>query len=106
LEDAELVVVAYGSTARPAKAAVAMARRDGVRAGLLKLLTIWPFPREEIRALSQSARVMLVPELNAGQILGEVERAVLGSCTVAGLNRVDGGLITPDQICDRLKGAI
>lgn len=106
LEDAEVVVVAYGSTARPAKAAVAMARNEGIRAGMLKLLTIWPFPKEEIRRLSEGTKVMLVPELNAGQIKGEVERSVMGGCSVAGLNRVDGGLITPEQILAQLKEVI
>jgi 2-oxoglutarate ferredoxin oxidoreductase subunit alpha len=106
LEDAEVVVVAYGSTARPARAAVTMARDEGTRAGLLKLLTIWPFPTEEVRRLSEKARIILVPELNNGQIVGEVERSAVGGCEVVGLNRVDGGLITPEQIFARLQEVI
>jgi 2-oxoglutarate ferredoxin oxidoreductase subunit alpha len=106
LEDAELVVVAYGSTARPAKAAVAMARKEGTRAGLLKLLTVWPFPNEEVRKLSEKAKAMVVPEMNLGQLVGEVERSARGKCGVVGLNRVDGGLITPEQIFTRLQEVI
>ncbi|NQU16319.1 MAG: 2-oxoacid:acceptor oxidoreductase subunit alpha [Desulfobacteraceae bacterium] len=106
LEDAEVAVVAYGSTSRPAKAAVSMAREKGIKAGLLKLLTIWPFPREEIRRISERANVVLIPELNMGQLVGEVERSVLGSCNVIALNRVDGALITPEQIFARLEEVI
>ena len=106
LEDAEVAIVAYGSTSRPAKAAVTMAREKGIKAGLLKLLTIWPFPGEEIRCISERANVILVPELNMGQLLGEVERSVLGNSKVIGLNRVDGALITPEQIFARLEEVI
>ncbi|KPK86820.1 MAG: 2-oxoglutarate ferredoxin oxidoreductase subunit alpha [Deltaproteobacteria bacterium SM23_61] len=102
LEDAKIVVVAYGSTARPAKAAVNMAREKGIPAGLLKLMTLWPFARDEIQRLSGRARAILVPEMNLGQMAGEVERAAGGRCRVVGLNRVDGGLITPEQIFARL----
>ena len=106
LEDAEVAIVAYGSTSRPAKAAVTLARERGIKAGLLKLLTIWPFPREEIKCISERANVILVPELNMGQLLGDVERSVLGNCKVIGLNRVDGALITPEQIFARLEEII
>ena len=106
LEDAEVAVVAYGSTSRPAKAAVSMAREKGIKAGLLKLLMIWPFPGEEIRRISERANVVLIPELNMGQLLGEVERSVLGNSKVIGLNRVDGALITPEQILARLEEVI
>jgi 2-oxoglutarate ferredoxin oxidoreductase subunit alpha len=103
LEDADIVVVAYGSTARPAKAAVAMARKKGIRSGLLKLMTLWPFAAEEVRRVSEKARAVLVPEMNLGQIVGEVERAARGKCRIIGINRVDGGLITPEQIFERLQ---
>ena len=103
LEDADIVLVAYGSTARPAKAAVAMARKKGIRAGLLKLLTLWPFPGEEVRKISEKARTLMVPELNMGQMLGEVERAACGQSKVVGINRVDGALLTPEEILARVE---
>ncbi len=106
LEDAKVVIVAYGSTSRPSKAAVTTAREKGIRAGLLKLLTIWPFPGEEIRRVSERADVVLIPELNMGQLLGEVERSVVGSCDVFGLNRADGALITPEQILARVEEVV
>jgi 2-oxoglutarate ferredoxin oxidoreductase subunit alpha len=103
LEDAEIALVAYGSTARPAKAAVAMARNKGIRAGLLKLMTLWPFPREEAKKISEKAHTLMVPELNLGQIVGEVERGACGKSRVVGINRVDGGLLTPEEIFARLE---
>lgn len=103
LEDADIALIAYGSTARPAKAAAAMARKKGIRAGLLKLLTLWPFPEEEIRRISEKARKIFVAELNLGQILTEVERWARGRCPVIGINRVDGALLTPEQIFERLE---
>ncbi|HXZ36911.1 MAG TPA: 2-oxoacid:acceptor oxidoreductase subunit alpha [Thermodesulfobacteriota bacterium] len=103
LEDADIALVAYGSTARPAKAAAAMARKKGIRAGLLKLMTLWPFPGEEIRKISEKARTLMVPELNMGQIVGEVARWACGKSRVVGINRVDGALLTPEEILARLE---
>ena len=103
LDDAEVVLVAYGSTARPAKAAAAMARKKGIRAGLLKLMTLWPFPGEEVRKIAGRTRKIFVPELNLGQMLGEVERFACGKCEVIGINRVDGALLTPEEIFARIE---
>ena len=103
LDDADVVLVAYGSTARPAKAAAAMARKKGIRAGLLKLMTLWPFPGEQVREISKQARKIFVPELNLGQILGEVERFACGNSQVIGINRVDGALLTPEEILARIE---
>ena len=103
LDDAEIALLAYGSTARPAKAAAAMARKKGIRAGLLKLMTLWPFPGEEVKKISEKVRTIMVPELNLGQIVGEVERRACGNSKVVGINRVDGALLTPEEILARLE---
>lgn len=100
-EDAEIMVVTYGSVTRSAREAVAQARREGVRLGLLQLQTLWPFPAQAVRDLCLGARKVLVPEMNMGQIIGEVERALLRRCV--GINRCDGKVITPGQILDRAK---
>jgi len=73
-EDAEVVVIAYGITARSALSAVRKARKKGVKAGLIRLITIWPFPEELIAKIAKDVRVILVPEMNYGQIVREVER--------------------------------
>jgi len=98
MEDADLAVVAYGSVARAAQRAVALAREKGLRAGLLQLQTIWPFPAGEVAALARRVRKILVPEMNLGQLVGEVERAVAGRAEVVPLSGTAGRLHTPEEI--------
>ncbi len=103
-EDAEVLVVAYGSVARSARRAVAEAREKGVKAGLMQLVTLWPFPRRRLEPLLSQVRAVLVPELNMGQIAREVKRVNQGRAKVETLNRIDGNLITPGEILERLVG--
>lgn len=102
-QDAEVVVFAYGAVARSARAAVREARAAGLKAGLFRPITIWPFPEKEVAALSRQVRAILVPEMNLGQMLGEVERAARCGAKVTGLNRVNGELITPAEVLAALK---
>lgn len=97
MEDAETVVIAYGGTARAAIAAVKQARAQGIKAGLLKLITIWPFPGNIVQKAAQQAQKIIVPEMNYGQLVGEVQRYVDRHKVVA-VNRVDGALFTPEEI--------
>ncbi len=101
-EDADVLVIAYGSVARSARRAVREARRRGVKAGLLQLVTLWPFPRQVVEPLFQRVRAVLVPELNLGQVSREVKRINQGRTRVEKLNRIDGQLIGPDEILGRL----
>lgn len=101
-EDAEVLVIAYGSVARSARRAVRDARDRGIKAGLLQLITLWPFPRQDLEPLLRQVRVALVPELNLGQVSREVKRVNQGQTRIEKLNRIDGGLITPEQILTRL----
>lgn len=100
--DAEILVVAYGSVARSARRAVIEARERGIKAGLLQLITLWPFPRRQLEPLLRQVRAALVPELNMGQMSREVKRINQGLTRVEALNRIDGNLITPDEIMERL----
>ena len=102
MEDAEIAVIAYGSVARSSRRAVIEAREHGVKAGLLQLVTLFPFPRRCVEKVLQQCRAVLVPEMNMGQISREVKRVHLNSSTVKTLNRVDGRLITPREISDCL----
>jgi len=102
VEDAEVLVVAYGSVARSARRAVNDARDRGVKAGLIKLITLWPFPRRLLEPHLKKVRAVLVPELNMGQISREVKRINQGATQVEKLNRIDGGLISPEEILARL----
>jgi 2-oxoglutarate ferredoxin oxidoreductase subunit alpha len=102
MEDAEIAVIAYGSVARSSRRAVIEAREHGVKAGLLQLVTLFPFPRRYVEKVFHQCRAVLVPEMNMGQISREVKRVHLNSSRVETLNRVDGRLITPREISDCL----
>ena len=95
-------MIAYGSVARSSRRAVIEAREHGVKAGLLQLVTLFPFPRRYVEKVLQQCRAVLVPEMNMGQISREVKRVHLNSSRVETLNRVDGRLITPREISDCL----
>ena len=97
LEEAQVVVIAYGSVARSAKRAVRMAREQGIKAGLLQLVTLFPFPRKAVDHVLRQCKAVIVPEMNFGQISREVKR-VNRQCRVITLNRIDGQLITPAEI--------
>lgn len=98
LADADVAVLAYGCSARSALGAVRRARQLGIRAGLFRPITIWPFADGAVRDLAGRVRAIIVPEMNLGQLAGEVERAVAGRTAVHRLNRVDSELITPAEI--------
>jgi 2-oxoglutarate ferredoxin oxidoreductase subunit alpha len=101
-EDAEITIIAYGCVARSAKRAVIMAREKGLKAGLLKLMTIWPFMRSAVEKVLQISKVLIVPEMNMGQISREVKRVNRGATKVITLNKVDGTIITPPEILNRM----
>ncbi|MEM4727532.1 MAG: 2-oxoacid:acceptor oxidoreductase subunit alpha, partial [Candidatus Bathyarchaeia archaeon] len=103
LEDAELAVVSYGASARPSCSAVLRARSMGIRVGLLRLRTLWPFPDEEVSALSEMVRAILVVEMNMGKMVREVERAAKGRARVAPLPKVGGVLPTSDEILEGIR---
>lgn len=101
-EDARIVVVAHGSVARSAKRAVREARARDIRAGLFQLVTLWPFLRMAVERFATQAETLIVPEMNLGQISREVKRVSAGRASVVTLNRVDGNLITPDEILEKI----
>jgi len=102
-EDAEITIVAYGCVARSAKRAVIEAREKGLKVGLLKLSTIWPFMRTAVEKALQTSKVLIVPEMNMGQISREVKRVNRGVAGVITLNKVDGTIITPMEILNRIQ---
>jgi len=101
-EDAEITVIAYGCVARSAKRAVRDAREKGMKVGLLKLTTIWPFMRSSVEKVLQTSKILIVPEMNMGQISREVKRVNRGVAKVITLNKVDGTIITPPEILNRM----
>ena len=104
--DEDVVVLAYGSTVRSAISAVNQVREEGVKAGWVKLKTIWPFADDYVRELAEKVDRIIVPELNMGQLIGEVKRVAAGKAEVTGINRYDGTLITPADVVAEIKGAL
>ncbi len=102
-EDADLVIIAYGSVARSAHRAMVEARAEGLKVGLLKLTTIWPFPRRSVEPLIRAGKALLVPEMNMGQISREVKRVNEGMNPVLTVNKIDGTLISPKEILAKIK---
>ncbi|MBI5327708.1 MAG: 2-oxoacid:acceptor oxidoreductase subunit alpha [Deltaproteobacteria bacterium] len=104
LDDAEIGVFAYGVCAKSAKFAVKELRKKGVKVGLLRPLTIWPFPDDAVLEMARKVKTIIVPEMNLGQIINEVSRASKGQCEVRGLFRVDTDPIHPKQIMSAIMG--
>jgi 2-oxoglutarate ferredoxin oxidoreductase subunit alpha len=102
-EDAEVVVIAFGSTSRSARYAVNEARKQGIKAGMFRLITFWPFPEKQILALSKKVKAFITPEMNLGMCTEVVKGCVAGNAPVHGIFRVDGEPINPDQIVDKMK---
>lgn len=96
----DILLIAYGFTARSALGAVRQARADGIKAGLLRLTTLWPFPAQVVRSIAQRAQVVLVPEMNRGQMLREVQREVPAA---RGYHRTDGEVITMPELVAAAK---
>jgi 2-oxoglutarate ferredoxin oxidoreductase subunit alpha len=103
IEDAEIVIVAIGTISRSARHAVNQLREQGLKVGLFRPITLWPFPERRIAELAGQAKAMIIPEMNLGQMILEVERIVKGACDLHGIGRVDGEPITPSQIMEKIK---
>lgn len=102
-DDADITIIAYGCVARSAKRAVIDARERGIKVGLLKLNTIWPFMRAQVEKVLRTSKTIIVPEMNMGQISREVKRVNKGDAKVFTLNKIDGTIITPQEILARIK---
>ncbi len=105
MDDAEVAVVAYGSTARTALRAVREARKQGIRAGLIRLITLWPFNDRLIERTANQVRSIVVPEMNMGKIVREVDRASKGRARILSVPKVGGVLHHPDEILAAIKNA-
>jgi len=106
LEDAEVVLVAYGTSARVARTAVERARERGLRAGLFRPITLWPFPADGLRDVASRARVVLVVEMSAGQMVEDVRLTLDGSVPVLLHARMGGSIPTPDEVVEAAERAL
>lgn len=105
-DDAEIILIAYGSVARSAQEAVVCARKNGWKVGLFRLITLWPFPEKEVREILRDKKAVIVPEMNLGQLMLEVDRVKSDETAIYPLNRVDGDLITPEEILHLIGGIV
>ncbi|MEW6094442.1 MAG: transketolase C-terminal domain-containing protein, partial [Chloroflexota bacterium] len=105
LKDAEVVVVSYGISARTSLWPIEQARQEGIKVGYLRLITVWPFPEERIRKLAKKVRAFVVPELNMGQIIREVERCAAGHAQVLGAHRPGGDVLESHDVLNVIRKA-
>ena len=102
-EDAEIVVVAYGSTARLAKSAVELARKEGIKAGVFRPVTLWPYPEKEINEACKNAKKVLTVEMSMGQMVDDVKLALNCRIPVEFFGRTGGVIPGPAEILNKIK---
>jgi 2-oxoglutarate ferredoxin oxidoreductase subunit alpha len=103
IDECKVGIVSYGCTSRTVYDTVQNAQRKGINAGYVRLRTIWPFPSEIIEKMADTAKTIIVPEMNLGQLYHEVERAANGRAGVTPINKIGGGeLITPEELLTKI----
>ena len=105
LEDADVAVVSYGISARTSLWPIETARKEGLRVGYLRLITVWPFPEEKGRELAKQIRAFVVAEIIMGQMVREVERCSAGAAQVFGVHRAGGDILEPQQLLSVIRQA-
>jgi len=103
VDDADIVVVAYGVAARIVQGAVARAREEGIKVGWIRPITLWPFPTEQISKAADEFRLFLVVEMSTGQMVEDVKLAIAGKAPVVFYGRPGGGVPTVDELLDKIK---
>jgi len=106
LDDAEIVIVAYGCTARSARGAVLKAREEGIKAGFFRPIVLWPVPNEEIGQVADKAQAIIVPEMNMGQYVHPVREAACGKAEVVSLSKVGGLAISSNEILEKIREVV
>jgi 2-oxoglutarate ferredoxin oxidoreductase subunit alpha len=103
IDDAEIIVVAYGVAARIVRGAAARAREEGIKVGWIRPVTLWPFPTEIISKAADEFRIFLTVEMSLGQMVEDVKLAVAGKSPVVFYGRPGGGVPTVDEVLDKIK---
>ena len=104
LDDANIAFVTYGATARPAESATEMARKNGIKAGMLRLKLVWPFPDKEITKLAKNVDKIIVPEMNLGQIVHPIREFACKHCDVVSAPKIGGEMHVPEELYKYLEG--
>lgn len=103
MDDAEYAIVTFGCSTRATKAAMKQARARGIKAGVLQIVTLWPFPEAVVREVGKRVKGIVVPELNLGQLRGEVRKCVPSDIPVLGVNKVDSEILFPAEVLAGLE---
>lgn len=106
IKGADVVVCSYGISARVATVAIQRARAMGIRVGMLRLITVWPFPVERVREIAKNVKAFVVPEINYGQMVLEIERAAAGRAKTTLVPHMGGAVHDPETILDAIKQAV
>jgi 2-oxoglutarate ferredoxin oxidoreductase subunit alpha len=106
-EDCDVGIVSYGCTSRAVYEAVELAKEKGVKAGFVRLKTVWPFPEKAVSEMAEKCEAVLVPEMNLRELFYEVERAVHGAVPVFSVNKIGGSeMITPEELAAEIVGSV
>ena len=103
MDDAEYAIVTFGCSTRAAKAAMKQARARGIKAGVLQIVILWPFPEAVVREVGKRVKGIVVPELNLGQLRGEVRKCVPSDIPVLGVNKVNSEILFPAEVLAGLE---
>jgi len=103
LDDAQVAVVAIGSQARAAVDAVNECRKEGIKVGIFRPITLWPFPERRMLEIAEQVHTIIVPEMNLGQLVLEVQRTSMGKAKVIGMHQVGGQIIRPREIAEKIR---
>lgn len=106
IDDADVLIIAFGGVARSAKAAIKQLRENGVKVGLFRPITIWPFPEKRLRELADKVKIMIVVEMNLGQLVLEVQRICNNIVEIDRVNKVNGEIIYPEEIINKVLEVI
>jgi 2-oxoglutarate ferredoxin oxidoreductase subunit alpha len=106
MEDAEVVVMAYGISSRVMQPAISRARKEGIKVGQIKMVTVWPFPEKRVRELAQKVKALIMVEMNFGQVFLEMDRCAAGQCRTSLVGHAGGTVHKADVIYDAIKEAV
>lgn len=105
-DDADYIIVTFGCSTRPSLEAMNLMREAGIKVGVYQIITVWPFPDEELNQVCRNAKAVFVPEMNMGQLIQQVERYCKYDIPITGINKVDSTLINPDEIIEKVEEVI
>lgn len=106
VEGAEIVVMAYGITSRVVQPAIAKAKKDGIKIGMIKMVTVWPFPEKRVKELADKVKALIMVEMNYGQVFLEMDRCVAGKCQTYFVGHAGGTVHNPEDVYKTIKEAV